>query len=908
MEEDGLSEQSKIEYKLGDCVLNRCNRMKTIVNLNKLLMSLLAVLGSLSAEGQILHYRFTGTIEGGDPDVDFYTEDIVLSDMTVKIGDKVSGTVTVDPVGGRTIVGASWPTGNRLYLDAMSEYDLEINGIPFIRNEERTGMDVAAFNNATKRPSRYTSPLGNERADGVIFSSFVPVSRVGEELAAEDADQFIFLLNLTDTSARALRTASYPERIDLGDYDLAKGFILPAVPFTLTDYGAMFQIESFKLIETRVRPVIATGPESRIVSAGGSIRLAMTEVQGNEGVKRQWSLNGIDLPGEARSVLTVSDLQASDSGTYRVTAWNNLGTTNVARARIQVEGLSHRLLPLDLKGWNADLIVGEGEEPSGHAPFGEGSNRWFVAGFDDNEDGFPVSGQISSAADADVLYTLQPYDLENALWLTSGMEAASSHEPIETSPSGVLELVKPTKFTSLAIAASSSGGDGKGELVLHFADGSISSRIDYNASDWWTAPDRTGAKAISGLGRISGDPGQESYESPSNYGYGLYETVIDFVALGLADKTLASIEFHKASGGVSTGIFAVSAQSVELSTGVYVSWKADSEDLLFDVGASAGGPWTSVGRNIQAEGDRKLAVIQSKILPRFYRTRPQELERDLSAFYDFARAGREGLEGQMEMETSEEIEFPDQTMLIPEPGLIARTVIPQINYNRFTIGLEFLSLDIPQFGEQNIVTGGTGYRWFRLYTLDGQLAVSVGGDQEVHVFDDVSVRADQWHRLFLVVNTRTRRGEVYYDGTQLPPVELGDRFNYELSSSAASEFQRAPHFGTTENSAGFVGYVDNFMHFRTELSAEEIRRVDSGLKPKAFVSGIGPSPEGSGNFSVGFQVSWEANLQGFGLERAESPLGPWSSVEPLEATFNGRRISFMDTRGEIAIYRLRNLR
>ena len=888
-------------------------KMKQIANLTKLLVSSLALVGSLSVEGQILHYRFTGTIEGDHPDLDFFTEELVFSDMSVKRGDKVSGTITVDPVGGITINGGGLSPGNRFYSGTFSDYEVEINGEPFIRDDERSTLEVAVFNNMVDRPDWYEFPLGNERADGVIFVSFVPVSRIGEELLDPNPEQFIFSLNLTDTSASALRRASYPGTIDLEDYDLARGFIRPHVPFELADYGAMFQIDSFELIETRVRAVIAEGPKSQTVAAGDSIRLTMAEVGGNEGVECQWSFNGVDLPGETLPGLTLNDLQPSQAGTYRVTAWNNFGTTNVASARLVVEGLRHRLNPLDLDGWNADVIVAPGEHPDEQVPFDPDSAYWFAADYQEQPDGLPGSGEFTSAVNTSIRYQLQAYEAKNMLLLAEA-DAGSIGRSDSSSPSGRLVLQRPKKLTSLALIAASVGGsvDDSGSLILHFDDGSRSEVFDFNAGDWWTVAERSGAAAIAGLGRLKGTSDAElEHDSPSGFGFGLYETEIELISKGLADKSIASIEFQKPASAVATGVFAVSGQAAALQRGYHVSWPQEGDKELFEVATSLEGPWLRPTSEGHVVSNRHIKTVDTLGLPRYSRSLLRSLDQNLYTHYDFYRDGRDRLEVGISIEAEQKAEFVGGSLFLPKetkgPSSVSSSIeagVPRLNYVRYTLALDFFPLEVSPSGEQVIVNGGRSNRWLQLYSDRGRLALALDNGQVVEVFENAEVMPNEWHRVICAFDTLTGIADVMLDGRQLPPLDLGERYRYQVNGTLAPISERALNFAGSDDAKAFVGYLDNLMVFRRGLSQESMAQLHAALEPSLLTIDLGTSGLLGDGFSVGMNLVWESNLEGFELQESESITGPWSQVEPLEDLFNERILFPMQMDSEQAIYRL----
>lgn len=875
-----------------------------------ILTVLLTTLGSMTLSGQILEYRFTGTVEGNHPDVDFFAEELEFSDGGIKFGDQVSGTIWADPVTGMHFNDPSFPPNNRIYNGGLTDIDVQVNGVPFIASEGGIPMDIGVFGDAATHPDGLEFPLGDDAADAVIFVSFAGIPRVGHS-----DEQFSFMLNLTDTSGEVLQRAIYPDAIDLEQYDLAKGFIRPSSEDLFdADFGAMFQIDSFELVGTRVRSVIAEGPKSQTIKAGDSIRLTMVETPGNSGVECQWSLNGVDLPGETFSGLTLDNLQPNEAGTYRVTAWNNLGTTNVASARIEVEGWRHRMSALELAGWNADVIAAPGEELSQQDRFDRENAFWFAAEYQEHPDGFPRSGGFTSAVNPNVRYQLQPYEDKNVLWLTDSDERGPTTESNPSSAIGHLTLAQAKKFTSLALIAASTGGDvdDSGSLILHFVDGSRSEIIDFKASDWLTIPERSANAAIAGLGRLNEAPGEEPvHDSPSGYGFGLYETELDLVALGLAGKAIASIEFQKAASAVATGVFAVSGQSAELHQGFHVSWPTEGDQELFEVAVSPDGPWSPLKSEVYMIGDRWLATGEGNRVPRFSRSLVRSLNGDRYAHYEFSRQGHDRLERGMRIDVDSDDAFVDGTLFIPKatsnsavvPAAITVSV-PRLDYIRYTLALDFYPLEILPDGKQAIVTGGDSNRWIQLYIDNGRLTLSLDDGLIVEIFENAKVKPEKWHRVICAVDTRNGIVDVMLDGTHLSSLDLGQRYRYQVSATSASESRRALVFSGADDTEAFVGYLDNLMVYRRGLSPDEMGQIHDALSPSSLVFDSG-SPELSNDvFSVARNVVWEGNLEGFELQESDLPTGPWSTVEPLERLFDGRFLFPLPLNGAQAIYRL----
>ena len=122
--------------------------------------------------------------------------------------------------------------------------------------------------------------------------------------------------------------------------------------------------------------------------------------------------------------------------------------------------------------------------------------------------------------------------------------------------------------------------------------------------------------------------------------------------------------------------------------------------------------------------------------------------------------------------------------------------------------------------------------------------------------------------------------------------------------TSVREPERALNFSATGDYDVFVGYVDNLMVFRKGLNQDTMRLLHETLEPAPLASVMGARSVADNEFSVEMHLGWEANLEGFELQKATTVDGPWFSVEPLQAEFERRLIVPMLLDGQQAIYRL----
>ena len=94
--------------------------------------------------------------------------------------------------------------------------------------------------------------------------------------------------------------------------------------------------------------------------------------------------------------------------------------------------------------------------------------------------------------------------------------------------------------------------------MIHFADATVSPTLQFNNSDWFFQPN----PAIQGFGRL--DLGSTSAEDNGGSFPELYQTTLNLATLGLAGKSIVSIDFADLSSDPreSTGVFALSGRLV----------------------------------------------------------------------------------------------------------------------------------------------------------------------------------------------------------------------------------------------------------------------------------------------------------------------------------------------------------
>jgi hypothetical protein len=181
----------------------------------------------------------------------------------------------------------------------------------------------------------------------------------------------------------------------------------------------------------------------------------------------------------------------------------------------------------------------------------------YQAGLSGGTRGLPATGFFTSLLDGTTVFHIQPYAANNMLQLSAS-----------TSSTGTLTLSTPAAYSSISVlAAAANSGASQGNLVIHFADSTISPTLQFNNSDWFFQPN----PAIQGYGRLN--LGSTTPEDNGNSYPELYQTTLNLAALGLAGKSIISIDFIDLSTDPreSTGVFALSGTLVPEPVGIGLS-------------------------------------------------------------------------------------------------------------------------------------------------------------------------------------------------------------------------------------------------------------------------------------------------------------------------------------------------
>jgi len=245
-----------------------------------------------------------------------------------------------------------------------------------------------------------------------------------------------------------------------------------------------------------------------------------------------------------------------------------LGIVAVPEAGAQPVGW----LPLQLTGYNADVIIDLNQSVRFAQLFDSSGGAWFESGAVDDtsmehDDGIPAGSAFTSMTGSGVNYLIQPAIYNNVLQVSTNPAAQGQGVP----SIGTLTLMNPAPYSQIAIFASSgdSTSSAVGTLTVNYTDGSTLAG-SWNAFDWCGGtnalsvipPNPLASLGVKSIGRVASGitatgTTKFSYESGCGpQGFEAYETIIPTDNT----KSIASITFAAPDASTNrANVFGISA-------------------------------------------------------------------------------------------------------------------------------------------------------------------------------------------------------------------------------------------------------------------------------------------------------------------------------------------------------------
>jgi hypothetical protein len=192
-----------------------------------------------------------------------------------------------------------------------------------------------------------------------------------------------------------------------------------------------------------------------------------------------------------------------------------------------------------------------------------------------------------------------------------------------------------------------------------------------------------------------------------------------------------------------------------------------------------------------------------------------------------------------------------------ERGYRATASVPDLNYESFTISLDFFPLKTEQHPRPlhpverklndwthgyyrrffatrwgppyNFLTGGTWYRWIGFDPGTNGFEITLNNQAFRHPFKAVNLRLGEWHNLMCSLDLRRKQIITILDGRPLETVHLPDDFKFEVAGTEREAGDKELTFVNYSNGKVFNGYAAHLRIFSGALAASEMTDLYSEL-------------------------------------------------------------------------------
>jgi len=151
---------------------------------------------------------------------------------------------------------------------------------------------------------------------------------------------------------------------------------------------------------------------------------------------------------------------------------------------------------------------------------------------------------------------------------------------------------------------------------------------------------------------------------------------------------------------------------------------------------------------------------------------------------------------------------------------------PRIDYTKFTVAIRFKAEEFNP-NMNNLITGGTSYRWFGMNRSQaGNLVITLNNQAFSHEIKDASLEAGKWTVVACAVDLSTRKVTAHVNGKIAAEIDLPSDFQLEVMNSTAKESDKAWTFSNYSNGSVFHGLVDRLLIYDRALGAGELEKIN----------------------------------------------------------------------------------
>jgi hypothetical protein len=126
------------------------------------------------------------------------------------------------------------------------------------------------------------------------------------------------------------------------------------------------------------------------------------------------------------------------------------------------------------------------------------------------------------------------------------------------------------------------------------------------------------------------------------------------------------------------------------------------------------------------------------------------------------------------------------------------------------------------FNCDNIITGGSSYRWFALNREDNQLNLTLNNQNYTHSFINTPIKPGRWHHVSCSIDLGKGTILTMLDGRVLETIILPPDFKLSVAESPYDASDRAFMFQNYSNGSIFHGYAAHLKIFERPLSLPEL--------------------------------------------------------------------------------------
>jgi hypothetical protein len=150
---------------------------------------------------------------------------------------------------------------------------------------------------------------------------------------------------------------------------------------------------------------------------------------------------------------------------------------------------------------------------------------------------------------------------------------------------------------------------------------------------------------------------------------------------------------------------------------------------------------------------------------------------------------------------------------------------PKLDYTQFTVALRFKPEACGQ-RKDNLVTGGTSYRWFGMSrSPTGNLTITLNNQDFSHEIKGAAIDPGKWTVVACGIDLGKRKIAVYLNGKRAADIDLPAEFKLRIIDANVKEQDKVWTFTSYSNGNVFHGLVDELIIYGEMLSPREFAAI-----------------------------------------------------------------------------------